>query len=316
MDKKLLTVVGPTSFYPKRELIEIGDTVFFKKHQNPEYPEAILCLNDSGEELGQVAASISTALGSLLVGEVQKFTQDNFEGKVVNIEKNSRGSTVLIVEFEELLEDKPKKAKGEEKMEKTTGKTKGREATVVGFVEGTKMECKKRFDKDLIESLRASKPYPCKIVETDDKLYISIKSSDGDEGYCGFISENPTGDILPASEIVSIMDTRRKPDGSVEYDAFLTGLDEKGLRMILEVAFTGKTAVEEVFAKIKKDGILDEKGISERLKYVPKDVSERNVVAIFKNMKKYKDASQIPTESFKFMNYDRILQRTIAAFNA
>lgn len=307
-----VTIVSPDHIYPDKKLVDIGTKIVFQKDYASEYPNAIKALIKDGAQVGNVAnSSHTTQKGTKSSSEIFDIMPDEFEGEVVQqVEikfNNGTNSTGFIVEIHDT--------------KKSTKETKGGKTTMNKKVLKVLVEGPKKFHPHKylpVPDLKEGKIVPVTLKIVSNQVLVMYDNA-GVIDSCGNVQDkmtSPEKDFLVSSDLLTAMEKYKGADGTVEYEAKLTGFEES-IKYVLEVEFKGETAIEAVLNTVVNSGIMSDEELKKRLEWTGKlSLNEKNIIAIFGGMKKHSDLSRIPQGDFKFINSNSIAELAIASYNA
>jgi len=169
-----------------------------------------------------------------------------------------------------------------------------------------------------IHMVKRGEEVPVTINFQNGSILVYCTDDKGVEASCGEVATTAKDPFVTADKLVKLfkMYTGDKCECECDYDAKIVGVHE-GVNSILEITFRGQTALESVYSRVVKEGILSEEEVELRKQYLDKtNVSEKNIAQIFKTMKRFENNPRIPVEGFKFINYDGIVESVVASMNA
>jgi len=180
----------------------------------------------------------------------------------------------------------------------------------------------------LLVGTRRSHPnkyIPIHMVKRGEEVPVTINFQNGSilvyctdkgvEASCGEVATTAKDPFVTADKLQELFKMYTIGD-ECDYAAKIVGVHE-GVNSILEITFRGQTAIEGVYSRVVKEGILSEEEVELRKQYLEKtSVSQKNISQIFGTMKRFENNPRIPAEGFKFINYDGIVESVVASMNA
>lgn len=166
-----------------------------------------------------------------------------------------------------------------------------------------------------IHMVKRGEEVPVTIDFQNGSILVYCKDDKGIEASCGEVATTAKDPFVTADKLQELFKMYTIEE-SCDYDAKIVGVHE-GVNSKLEITFRGQTAIESVYSRVVKEGILSEEEVELRKQYLEKtSVSQKNVSEIFLTMKKFVNNPRIPAEGFKFINYDGIVESVVASMNA
>jgi len=167
-----------------------------------------------------------------------------------------------------------------------------------------------------IHMVKRGEEVPVTINFQNGSILVYCTDDKGVEASCGEVATTAKEPFVTADKLLDLLKMYTIGD-KCDYDAKIVGVHE-GVNSILEITFRGQTAIESVYSRVVKEGILPEEQVELRKQYLEKtSVSQKNVSEIFKTMKRFDENNpRIPAEGFKFINYDGIVESVVASMNA